>query len=188
MQGNRPDILRKKTEKKNRIKFIPLHVLIHFLQCSFFFTVYTISNPIGSSKASAYLHKWNTQSYTVEKYVTKWVIINIIIRNVPIIGLCKLYNNPNLIGGGGHIEPYDAKISEKCLCSHHINTALRWKYPCLIPPWSWQMLKVYFWKFFVQVVLGQIVLINAWYFFAQIIRINNVCLWEPDFSSIPLND
>jgi len=34
------------------------------------YKVYTISNPIGSSKASAYLHKWNTQSYTVEKYVT----------------------------------------------------------------------------------------------------------------------
>jgi len=33
------------------------------------YKVFTISNPIGSSKASAYLHKWNTQSYTVEKHV-----------------------------------------------------------------------------------------------------------------------
>jgi len=34
------------------------------------YKVYTISNPIGSSKAKAYLHKWNSQSYTVEKFVT----------------------------------------------------------------------------------------------------------------------
>jgi len=33
------------------------------------YKVYTISNPYGSSKASAFLHKWNTQSYTVERHV-----------------------------------------------------------------------------------------------------------------------
>jgi len=33
------------------------------------YKVYTISNPFGSSKAQAYLHKWNSQSYTVEKFV-----------------------------------------------------------------------------------------------------------------------
>eukprot|EP00088_Acartia_fossae_P040725 TRINITY_DN4244_c0_g1_i11.p1 TRINITY_DN4244_c0_g1~~TRINITY_DN4244_c0_g1_i11.p1 ORF type:complete len:349 (+),score=41.90 TRINITY_DN4244_c0_g1_i11:150-1196(+) len=33
------------------------------------YKVYTISNPIGSSKAKAYLHKWNSQSYTVENFV-----------------------------------------------------------------------------------------------------------------------
>ena len=37
-----------------------------------FYLVYTISNPIGSSKAKAYLHKWNSQSYTVEKFVTRY--------------------------------------------------------------------------------------------------------------------
>jgi len=30
------------------------------------YKVYTISNPIGSSKAPSFLHRWNTQSYTVE--------------------------------------------------------------------------------------------------------------------------
>ena len=28
------------------------------------------------------------------------------------------------MGGGGQIEPVDAKINEKGLCSHHYNTAL----------------------------------------------------------------
>ena len=31
------------------------------------YKVYTISNPIGSSKAPSFLHRWNTQSYTVEQ-------------------------------------------------------------------------------------------------------------------------
>ena len=30
------------------------------------YKIYTISNPIGSSKAASFLHRWNTQSYTVE--------------------------------------------------------------------------------------------------------------------------
>merc|ERR1719228_2453340 len=30
------------------------------------YKVYTISNPIGSSKVPSFLHRWNTQSYTVE--------------------------------------------------------------------------------------------------------------------------
>jgi len=30
------------------------------------YKVYTISNPVGSSKVPAMLHRWNTQSYTVE--------------------------------------------------------------------------------------------------------------------------
>ena len=30
------------------------------------YKVFTISNPIGSSKAPSFLHRWNTQSYTVE--------------------------------------------------------------------------------------------------------------------------
>merc|ERR1719397_301811 len=33
------------------------------------YKVYTISNPIGSSKAPSFLHRWNTQSYTVEQAV-----------------------------------------------------------------------------------------------------------------------
>ena len=32
--------------------------------------VFTVSNPIGSSKAPAFLHRWNTQSYTVEGAVS----------------------------------------------------------------------------------------------------------------------
>ena len=38
-----------------------------------FVLVYTISNPFGAgaSKQRAYLHKWNSQSYTVEKFVTR---------------------------------------------------------------------------------------------------------------------
>ncbi len=32
----------------------------------FYFSVFTISNPIGSSKVPSFLHRWNTQSYTVE--------------------------------------------------------------------------------------------------------------------------
>ena len=34
------------------------------------YKVYTISNPIGSSKAPSFLHRWNTQSYTVEQAVS----------------------------------------------------------------------------------------------------------------------
>ncbi|XP_023346475.1 general transcriptional corepressor tupA [Eurytemora carolleeae] len=33
------------------------------------YKVYTISNPVGNSKAPAILHKWNSQSYTVENQV-----------------------------------------------------------------------------------------------------------------------
>ena len=32
--------------------------------------------------------------------------------------------NSSLNWGGGVIEPWDAKISEKCLCSYNYNTAL----------------------------------------------------------------
>ena len=35
-----------------------------------------------------------------------------------------LYLNPNCISGGGDIGKCDAKICEKCLRSHHNNTAL----------------------------------------------------------------
>ena len=45
----------------------------------------------------------------------------------------RLHNvNPNCYGGGGGIEPRNAKISEKCLYSHHNNTVLIKEYPCLI--------------------------------------------------------
>ena len=33
---------------------------------------------------------------------------------------------------GGGVEPYNAKNSERCLCSHHTNTNLVKQYPCLI--------------------------------------------------------
>lgn len=36
------------------------------------YKVYTISNPIGSSKAPSFLHRWNTQSYTVEGKVATY--------------------------------------------------------------------------------------------------------------------
>ena len=35
-----------------------------------------------------------------------------------------------ILGGGGQIDPCDAKIREKCLYSHHNNAALIKKYPC----------------------------------------------------------
>ena len=35
------------------------------------YKVYTISNPIGSSKVPSFLHRWNTQSYTVEGKVAR---------------------------------------------------------------------------------------------------------------------
>lgn len=34
------------------------------------YKVYTISNPVGSSKVPAMLHRWNTQSYTVEGQIS----------------------------------------------------------------------------------------------------------------------
>ena len=45
-----------------------------------------------------------------------------------------------IVMGGGGIEPRNAKISEKCLYSHHNNTVLIKEYPCLIL--SWQMPEV----------------------------------------------
>ena len=43
-----------------------------FLSLIYFILVYTISNPVGNSKAPAILHKWNSQSYTVENQVKRW--------------------------------------------------------------------------------------------------------------------
>ena len=53
--------------------FFVLNILnfsIHNLQSCIL--VYTISNPVGNSKAPAILHKWNSQSYTVENQVKRW--------------------------------------------------------------------------------------------------------------------
>jgi len=36
------------------------------------YKVFTISNPVGSSKAPAFLHRWNTQTYTVEGKVASY--------------------------------------------------------------------------------------------------------------------
>ena len=36
------------------------------------YKVFTISNPIGSSKVPSFLHRWNTQSYTVEGKVARY--------------------------------------------------------------------------------------------------------------------
>ena len=42
------------------------------------YKVYTISNPIGSSKVPSFLHRWNTQSYTVEGKVPRYKTLKIV--------------------------------------------------------------------------------------------------------------
>ena len=68
------------------------------------------------------------------KWIVGW-ISNILpskkkdLKHNPISISSILINKPKWWGGGGQIEPIQAKISENWSCSHHNNTVNKRKYP-----------------------------------------------------------